>query len=77
MNQINTISDLMDAIQADTEAVKSGVLDEKTGRVVLSGRRLQVKVAEIVLQAHRITRKNGAQLQLSASAEDVTQEPAA
>ena len=65
--QINTISDLMDRIQQDTSDIRSGVLDETRGRTVLAGRRLQVKVAELVLQAHRLTRRNGAALALSAT----------
>ena len=68
--QINTISDLMDQIQQDTSDIRSGVLDETRGRTVLAGRRLQVKVAELVLQAHRLTRKNGAALPLSAAPEE-------
>lgn len=68
MTQLENIGDLMKAIQEDTEAAKSGAMEVNTARVVMRGRGLQVKLAEVVLQAARLTKKNGAALQLTAGA---------
>jgi hypothetical protein len=74
MSQLENIGDLMRAIQEDTEAVKSGAIETKTAQVVMRGRSLQVKLAEVVLQAARLTKSNGASLKLIAGTAPVEEE---
>lgn len=42
------------ALEAEIESVKSGALDESKARIVLKGRALQLKTAELQLQYARL-----------------------
>lgn len=53
---ISTVSDMMLALQEEIDAVKSGTLDESKARIVLKGRGLQLKTAELQLQYARLTK---------------------
>lgn len=55
-NSINTVSDMMLSLQAEIDAVKDGTLDESKARIVLKGRGLQLKTAELQLQYARLTK---------------------
>lgn len=70
MDQIKNIADLMHQIHLDTEAVKSGELDVEKGRIVMRGRTQQVKLAEVFVQAQRITRRGGGEFLLTAGKDD-------
>ena len=62
MDQIRTVSDMFVALQKEIEDAKNGVLQLDTARVVLKGRQLQLKAAEINLQfarLNRVTKKEG------------------
>ena len=54
--QIKTVADMMTALQGEIEAVKAGTITESLARVVFSGRKLQIKTAELQLQYKRISR---------------------
>lgn len=51
---ISTLNDLMGQLQQEIQDVKSGVISEQTARVVLGGRKAQLKAAELGLQYMRI-----------------------
>lgn len=51
---ISTLNDLMDQIQQEIQDVKTGTLAESTARVVLGGRKAQLKAAEIGIQYARM-----------------------
>lgn len=53
---ISTVSDMMLALQEEIDAVKAGTLDESKARIVLKGRGLQLKTAELQLQYARLTK---------------------
>lgn len=53
---ISTVSDMMLALQSEIDAVKAGTLDESKARIVLKGRGLQLKTAELQLQYSRLTK---------------------
>lgn len=53
---ITTVSDMMLALQSEIDAVKNGTLDESKARIVLKGRGLQLKTAELQLQYARLTK---------------------
>lgn len=50
----NTLNDLMDQLQQEIQDVKSGLISDQTARVVLGGRKAQLKAAELGLQYLRI-----------------------
>jgi hypothetical protein len=54
--QIESVADMMKAIQAEIVAVKAGKLSEAAARVVFRGRALQLKTAELSLQYARLRR---------------------
>jgi hypothetical protein len=51
---ISTLNDLMEQLQQEIQDVKSGTITEQTARVVLGGRKAQLKAAELGLQYLRI-----------------------
>lgn len=51
---ISTLNDLMDQLQQEIQDVKGGVITEQTARVVLGGRKAQLKAAELGLQYLRL-----------------------
>jgi hypothetical protein len=53
---ISTVSDMMKALQEEIDSVKTGALDESKARIVLKGRGLQLKTAELQLQYARLTK---------------------
>lgn len=55
-NPITTVSDMMLALQNEIDSVKDGSLDESKARIVLKGRGLQLKTAELQLQYARLTK---------------------
>lgn len=55
-NAISTVSDMMLALQEEIDSVKAGTLDESKARIVLKGRGLQLKTAELQLQYARLTK---------------------
>jgi hypothetical protein len=67
-NQIETVRDMMSAIQEEIEQAKSGVLPVDTARVVFRGRALQLQTAQLNLQYQRLNRApkntNGKELNL-------------
>lgn len=50
----STLNDLMDQLQQEIQDVKNGTITEQTARVVLGGRKAQLKAAELGLQYLRI-----------------------
>lgn len=71
-NKIKTVSDMMMALQQEIEDVKSGTLDESKARIVLKGRALQLKTAELQLQHARMVKGKipGPELKLISGAEE-------
>ena len=49
-----TINDLMDDLEVEIAAIKSGELSEAKARVVSKNRGMQLKAVELILQAARI-----------------------
>lgn len=49
-----TINDLMDDLENEIAAIKSGDLSEAKARVVAKNRGMQLKAVELILQAARI-----------------------
>lgn len=61
MAQIDTVSDMMRALEEEIESVKKGAITESAARVVSRFRALQLKTAELNLQFLRLNRgKDGA-----------------
>ena len=56
MNQIETVSDMMKALQTEIEEIKSGAIEESKARVIRGYRALQLKTAELNLQYLRLLR---------------------
>ena len=54
--QVETVSDMMRALEEEIEAVKTGKLAESAARVVSRFRSLQLKTAELNLQYRRMMR---------------------
>ena len=53
---VKTTGDMMASLQADIDAVRNGKISESLARVVFTGRKLQIKTAELQLQYRRLTR---------------------
>lgn len=61
MAQIETVSDMMRALEDEIESIKTGKITESAARVVSRFRGLQLKTAELNLQFLRLNRgKDGA-----------------
>lgn len=56
-SRIQTLSDLMQALEDEIGAVKTGDLKEKQAAHVLRGRSLQIRVLDIGVQAARLETK--------------------
>ena len=54
MEQLRTANDMLRALQGDIHAVKTGKMTESVGRVVLRGRSLQLRTAELNLKYQRL-----------------------
>jgi len=52
--RIQTVVDLMAAVQDEIEGIKNGTLDAKTGSLVLRGRGIMLRGVELTLQAARL-----------------------
>lgn len=51
-----SVSEMMVALQNEIDGVKDGTLEESKARIVLKGRGLQLKLAELQLQYARLTK---------------------
>lgn len=56
-NSIETVNDIMKAIQEETQAARDGTMDLQLYRLTLQGRRQQLRGFEIGLQAMRLFSK--------------------
>ena len=52
--RIRTVSDLMVDLEEEIGQIKSGALKEGAARLVMTGRRLQMRAVEITIQAARL-----------------------
>lgn len=57
-DQINTTADMLAALQTEIDEVKAGTLEPEKARLVLRGRKLQLDVAALNLQYHRLNRNS-------------------
>lgn len=55
-NQIQTVGDMMSAIQDEIEKAKSGELKPAVASIVFRGRALQLKTVQVSLQFQRMQR---------------------
>lgn len=55
-DQIETVSDMMNALQSEIESIKNGDLPESKARIVGRYRGLQLRTAELQLQYARLAR---------------------
>ncbi len=53
---VKTTADMMASLQSDIEDVRNGKISESLARVVFTGRKLQIKTAELQLQYRRLVR---------------------
>lgn len=56
MGQIETLSDLMEVVQKDMEAVRSGEMDLVKGRLIKDYHKLLLEGAQLNLQQQRLQR---------------------
>ena len=56
-DEISTVSDMLRALEKTIKALEEGKLSESVARVILRARALQLKTAELNLQAARMFRK--------------------
>lgn len=56
--QIETVRDMMSALQDEIEQVKAGTIQPQVGSLVLRGRALQIKTAQLNLQYIRLQRES-------------------
>lgn len=54
--QMKSVADMIAELESDIAAVKAGTMTESLTRVVFTGRKLQIKTAELQLQYKRLTR---------------------
>jgi hypothetical protein len=57
-DQINTTADMLAALQTEIDEVKAVTLEPEKARLVLRGRKLQLDLAALNLQYHRLNRSS-------------------